>query len=98
MAPAVRLLSQRISHVPQFTGISEQAPPLGRSVSIDQAARLLNVSRRTIYNRIGVGRVGSVGWVGGWLGVLVDSLQELGLTSPAFAHISGSTSTRTVQG
>lgn len=98
MAPAVRLLSQRISHVPQFTGISEQAPPLGRSVSIDQAARLLNVSRRTIYNRIREGRLRTVRTLGGSQRVLVDSLQELGLTSPAFAHISGSTSTRTVQG
>ncbi|MBI4263777.1 MAG: helix-turn-helix domain-containing protein, partial [Acidobacteria bacterium] len=30
---------------------------LGRSVSIDQAAQLLNVSRRTIYNRIRDGRL-----------------------------------------
>lgn len=98
MAPAVRLLSQRISHVPQFTGISEQAPLLGRSVSIDQAARLLNVSRRTIYNRIREGRLRTVRTLGGSQRVLVDSLQELGLTAPAFAHIPGSTSTRTVQG
>ena len=98
MAPAVRWLSQRISHVPQFTGISEQAPLLGRSVSIDQAARLLNVSRRTIYNRIREGRLRTVRTLGGSQRVLVDSLQELGLTAPAFAHVPGSTSTRTVQG
>jgi excisionase family DNA binding protein len=98
MAPAVRLLIQRISHVPQFTGISEQAPLLGRSVSIDQAARLLNVSRRTIYNRIRDGRLRTVRTLGGSQRVLVDSLQELGLTAPAFAQIPGSTSTRTVQG
>ena len=98
MAPAVPVPRQRISHVPQFTGISEQAPLLGRSVSIDQAARLLNVSRRTIYNRIREGRLRTVRTLGGSQRVLVDSLQELGLTSPAFAHIPGSTSTRTVQG
>jgi len=31
--------------------------PLGRSVSLDRAAELLNVSRRTIYNRIRDGRL-----------------------------------------
>ena len=98
MAPPVRFDVQRNSHVPQFTGISEQAPLLGRSVSIDQAARLLNVSRRTIYNRIREGRLRTVRTLGGSQRVLVDSLQELGLTAPAFAHIPGSTSTRTVQG
>jgi excisionase family DNA binding protein len=97
MASAVPLHTQRISHVPQFTGISEQAPLLGRSVSIDQAARLLNVSRRTIYNRIREGRLRTVRTLGGSQRVLVDSLQELGLTSPAFSHVPG-TSTRTVQG
>jgi excisionase family DNA binding protein len=84
--------------VPQFTATSEQAPLLGRSVSIDQAARLLNVSRRTIYNRIREGRLRTVRTLGGSQRVLVDSLQELGLTAPAFAHVPGPTSTRTVQG
>jgi excisionase family DNA binding protein len=83
--------------VPQFTGISEQAPHFGRSVSIDQAARLLNVSRRTIYNRIREGRLRTLRTLGGSQRVLVDSLQELGLTSPALARLSGS-STRTAQG
>jgi excisionase family DNA binding protein len=84
--------------VPQFTGISEQGPLLGRSVSIDQAARLLNVSRRTIYNRIREGRLRTVRTLGGSQRVLVDSLHELGTNASAFASASGSVSPRTVQG
>ena len=34
--------------------------PVGRSVSLDQAAQLLNVSRRTIYNRIKDGQLATV--------------------------------------
>jgi len=34
------------------SAVTTLEPRLGRSVSIDQAATLLNVSRRTIYNRI----------------------------------------------
>jgi excisionase family DNA binding protein len=50
----------------------------GRSVSIDQAAQLLNVSRRTIYNRIREGRLRTMRTVGGSQRVLVASLRELG--------------------
>jgi excisionase family DNA binding protein len=53
-------------------------PTLGRSVSIDQAAALLDVSRRTIYNRIRDGRLRTVRTLGGSQRVLVDSLNELG--------------------
>ena len=84
--------------MPQFTGISEQGPLLGRSVSIDQAARLLNVSRRTIYNRIREGRLRTVRTLGGSQRVLVDSLHELGTNASAFASTSASVSPRTVQG
>ena len=81
----------------QFTGISEQGPALGRSVSIDQAARLLNVSRRTIYNRIREGRLRTVRTLGGSQRVLVDSLHELGMNAPAFA-MATSVAPRNVQG
>jgi excisionase family DNA binding protein len=65
--------------VPESERISQQqAPSLGRSVSIDQAARLLNVSRRTIYNRIREGRLRTVRTIGGSQRVLVDSLHDLG--------------------
>jgi excisionase family DNA binding protein len=50
---------------------------LGRSVSIDQAARLLAVSRRTVYNRIREGRLKTVRTIGGSQRVLVASIHEL---------------------
>ena len=53
-------------------------PPLGRSVSIDQAAYLLRVSRRTIYNRIRDGRLRTMRTIGGSQRVLVESLFECG--------------------
>ena len=48
---------------------------LGRSVTIDQAAELLRVSRRTIYNRIREGRLQTIRTIGGSQRVLVDSMQ-----------------------
>lgn len=48
---------------PDSTGVSELR--LGRSVSIDQAAHLLCVSRRTIYNRIRDGRLQTIRTAGG---------------------------------
>jgi excisionase family DNA binding protein len=59
-------------------------PRLGRSVSIDQAASLLNVSRRTIYNRIREGRLLTIRTIGGSQRVLVESLVELGFRPQAF--------------
>lgn len=53
------------------------APGL-RSVSIDQAASLLNVSRRTIYNRIRDGRLQTVRTLGGSQRVTVESLYNAG--------------------
>jgi excisionase family DNA binding protein len=52
-------------------------PQLGRSVTIDQAAQLLGVSRRTVYNRIREGRLRTVRTLGGSQRVLVDSLHEM---------------------
>lgn len=52
-------------------------PRLGRSVSIEQAAQLLNVSRRTIYNRIREGRLQTLRTLGGSQRVLLESLHEL---------------------
>ena len=60
-------------------------PRLGRSVSIDQAATLLNVSRRTIYNRIREGRLITIRTIGGSQRVLVESLVELGFRPRAFS-------------
>ena len=49
---------------------------LGRSVTIDQAAALLKVSRRTIYNRIREGKLQTIRTIGGSQRVLVASLEE----------------------
>jgi excisionase family DNA binding protein len=47
---------------------------IGRSVSLDHAAELLGVSRRTIYNRIREGRLQTIRTLGGSQRVLVDSM------------------------
>jgi excisionase family DNA binding protein len=49
---------------------------LGRSVTIDQAAALLQVSRRTIYNRIRDGKLLTIRTIGGSQRVLLSSLDE----------------------
>ena len=59
----------------------QNGPRLGRSVSIDQAAELLHVSRRTIYNRIRDGRLVTIRTIGGSQRVLLESLNELGISS-----------------
>jgi excisionase family DNA binding protein len=69
--------------------LSPQAPVVGRSVSIDQAARLLAVSRRTIYNRIRDGRLRTVRTIGGSQRVLLDSLHEFGVVSRPFSTAAG---------
>src|SRR5688572_13338224 len=71
-------------------------PRLGRSVSIDQAAALLNVSRRTIYNRIRDGRLQTIRTLGGSQRVLVESLYELGFRPQAFPT-SASAATFTIR-
>ena len=50
-------------------------PRIGRSVSLDHAAELLGVSRRTIYNRIRDGRLQTIRTLGGSQRVLLDSVQ-----------------------
>ena len=52
-------------------------PRLGRSVSLEHAAQLLGVSRRTIYNRIREGRLQTIRTIGGSQRVLIDSVQDL---------------------
>ena len=63
-------------------------PQLGRSVSIDRAAELLNVSRRTIYNRIRDGRLQTIRTRCGSQRVLVESLHELGFRPQPFTGTS----------
>jgi len=47
---------------------------IGRSVSLDHAAEVLGVSRRTIYNRIREGRLQTIRTLGGSQRVLLESL------------------------
>jgi excisionase family DNA binding protein len=64
-------------------------PRIGRSVSLDHAAELLGVSRRTIYNRIRDGRLQTIRTLGGSQRVLLDSVQEdrsQGADMPSRAH------------
>ena len=51
-------------------------PRIGRSVSLDHAAEILGVSRRTIYNRIREGRLQTIRTIGGSQRVLLDSVQD----------------------
>jgi excisionase family DNA binding protein len=53
-------------------------PRIGRSVSIDHAAEMLGVSRRTIYNRIREGRLQTVRTLGGSQRILRESLPAPG--------------------
>jgi excisionase family DNA binding protein len=59
--------------------------PIGRSVSIDRAAELLNVSRRTIYNRIREGRLQTIRTICGSQRVLVESLYDFGFRPHTFS-------------
>jgi excisionase family DNA binding protein len=47
---------------------------VGRSISLDHAAALLGVSRRTIYNRIRKGRLRTIRTLGGSQRVLLESV------------------------
>ena len=59
-------------------------PRIGRSVSLDHAAQLLGVSRRTVYNRIRDGRLRTIRTIGGSQRVLMESLVEFGFRAQAF--------------
>jgi excisionase family DNA binding protein len=69
-------------------------PRLGRSVTIDQAAALLGVSRRTIYNRIRDGRLRTIRTLGVSQRVLVESLLELGFRPQSFSTPASGASLR----
>src|SRR5262249_60617347 len=56
---------------------SQFEPHIGRSVSLDHAAELLGVSRRTIYNRIRERRLQTVKTLGGSQRVTLESVEEL---------------------
>ena len=56
-------------------------PHIGRSVSLEEAAFMMRVTRRTIYNRIQSGRYTGVRTPGGALRVLLQSMLEPGATA-----------------
>ena len=66
--------------MPEQESVSEPSfvPRIGRSVSLDHAAQLLGVSRRTIYNRIREGRLQTIRTLGGSQRVLLDTVQDDG--------------------
>jgi excisionase family DNA binding protein len=85
LAPALRLsydtggemaLSESTTEATEQVQPSRQAhaPRIGRSISLDHAAEMLGVSRRTIYNRIREGRLTTVRTLGGSQRVLIDSV------------------------
>jgi excisionase family DNA binding protein len=51
-------------------------PQLGRSVTIERAAEILGVSRRTVYYRISEGVLQTIRTRGGSQRVVVDSLLD----------------------
>ena len=55
----------------------EFQPQFGRSVSIEQAAQLLAISRRTVYYRIRDGQLRTIRTLGGSQRVLMDSVEEM---------------------
>ncbi len=63
--------------MPESSTIEQSYEPrIGRSVSLDHAAQLLGVSRRTIYNRIREGRLQTIRTIGGSQRVLLESVHE----------------------
>lgn len=65
-------------------GLSDRR--IGRSVSLDHAAQMLGVSRRTIYNRIRNGRLQTIRTMGGSQRVLLDSVQVV--AAPPTDHVA----------
>jgi excisionase family DNA binding protein len=61
--------------MPEYVSETSFEPRIGRSVSLDHAAELLGVSRRTIYNRIRDGRLQTIRTIGGSQRVVLDGAQ-----------------------
>lgn len=72
---------------------STNEPRIGRSVSLEHAAALLGVSRRTIYNRIRDGRLQTIRTVGGSQRVLLESFHARYL-HPHVSSVPGSADPR----
>jgi excisionase family DNA binding protein len=66
-----------LTPLPPSSSSNRVEPRIGRSVSLDHAAQMLGVSRRTVYNRIREGRLQTIRTMGGSQRVLLDSVQSL---------------------
>ena len=71
-----------------FPSSNGDLPRVGRSVSLDQAAQLMGVCRRTIYNRIRDGRLQTIRTPGGSQRVLIDSCRTF-MSAPERARTAG---------
>jgi excisionase family DNA binding protein len=71
--------------VRHLSDVDHLEPRVGRSVSIEQAAQLLGVSRRTVYNRIRDGKLQTIRTLGGSQRVLMTSLDEIRRPIPMLA-------------
>lgn len=85
VAPPVRCHSAGRCEVLSISSDSVSSRRLGRSVSLDQAADLLKVSRRTVYNRIRNGRLHTIRTPGGSQRVLVESIFPFGFRRQPFS-------------
>ena len=72
--PLCRAQRRALMDVRESASETSFEPRIGRSVSLDHAAELLGVSRRTIYNRIREGRLQTVRTLGGSQRVVLDSV------------------------
>jgi excisionase family DNA binding protein len=73
----------RLDRIARISAPSSFEPRVGRSVSLDQAAGFLGVSRRTIYNWIRAGRLRTIRTLGGGSQrVLLASLHEMAGARP----------------
>ncbi len=61
----------------QQSAVEPFIPRIGRSVSLDQACELLQVSRRTVYNWIREGRLQTIRTLGGSQRVLIESVRQV---------------------
>jgi excisionase family DNA binding protein len=67
--------------VPLGRSQTEDGSQVGRSVSLEHAARILGVSSRTVYNWIRAGRLQTIRTIGGSQRVLLDSLRSFNAPS-----------------
>jgi excisionase family DNA binding protein len=89
--PAIQKARGRVQvhHIERAVSPNSFEPRFNRSVSLEQAAGILQVSRRTIYNWIRAGRLQTIRTLGGRSQrVLLASLQDLQTSPPVGDAVS----------